>query len=50
MAPASDQIRTATRTAPLSELVASCADPDLAAKADSERIVHVGEPFKCVVR
>jgi len=45
------QLATATRTAPLRELLSSCPDPTFAAVADSgERTVHAGERFKCVVR
>jgi hypothetical protein len=45
------EIRSAPRTAPLHELVATCPDPDRAANVDSaDRIVHIGERFKCVVR
>ncbi len=45
------EIRSAPRTAPLSELVATCPDPEHTVKIETgDRIVHVGEPFKCVVR
>lgn len=44
------QLATATRTAPLRELLASCPDPSFPAAADSaDRTVHAGERFKCVV-
>jgi hypothetical protein len=45
------RLETATRTAPLGELVASCPDPTLAAEFEGgDRIIRAGEQFKCVVR
>jgi hypothetical protein len=45
------QLATATHTAPLRELVASCPDPALAAEVESgDRTLRAGERFKCAVR
>jgi len=43
------RLATATRTAKLHDLLASCPDPKLAAVFESgDRVLHVGERYKCV--